>query len=458
MKKLLFIFMLLPLNLMAQYNWQALPNAPKSWRCDDVYFLTPKMGWVVSPYYTDSCWGTHGKWGQIWKTRDGGNTWQLLKDSSAIYYRSIGFADSLHGWMGNLADTRMFPCGRSTPDTVALYYTNDGGNTWAPVTGIPSPAPKGICGISVVNDSVVYAYGRFFGPPVLVKTMDRGKTWTSTDMSPYASVGLIDGWFWNQDTGFITGQDGANAVILHTVDGGATWQTVYHASRGDSDHVWKLSFPSRDTGYGSLECLYYGRHKRYFVKTVDGGKTWTEYPFISGYDEEGCGFINDSIGWIGGDNCAPTYITFDGGKNWQADNGFGVTTPPYQYCSDGFTINRFRRFGDTLMYASGNTVYKLSGKLTGVTELHKPFITTSCYPSPFKKQTTISYCLTQSCSKVLIEIYSTTGQKVFSVNAGLQMPGEHTYLFNKPLPPGVYFYKIIAGKLQATGKLVKINQ
>jgi hypothetical protein len=89
-------------------------------------------------------------------------------------------------------------------------------------------------------------------------------------MSPYASVGLIDGWFWSKDTGFITGQNGGNSVILHTVDGGATWQTVYSATRNDTDHVWKIFFPSRNIGYGSIEytgnLMYRGNYKTYFVK------------------------------------------------------------------------------------------------------------------------------------------------------------------------------------------------
>ena len=234
---LFLISLLTSLYSSAQYDWQALPSAPTTpFRFDDVYFLNPKMGWAVKPI------GGPVTLGEIWETRDGGNNWVRNFDSSQTYYRCVGFKDSLNGWIGNLCDTTI------SNDRIPLYATHDGGKNLIPVK-LPNPKPGGICGISVVTDSVIYAYGRYYGPPVLAMTKDGGNTWLTKDMSPYASVGLIDGWFWNKDTGFITGQDGSNSVILHTVDGGNTWQTVYHATRNDTDHVWKIFFPCRDTGY-----------------------------------------------------------------------------------------------------------------------------------------------------------------------------------------------------------------
>ena len=46
-----------------------------------------------------------------------------------------------------------------------LYATHDAGATWTPVLDIPGPQPTGICGLSVVNDSVAYGCGRYDGPP-----------------------------------------------------------------------------------------------------------------------------------------------------------------------------------------------------------------------------------------------------------------------------------------------------
>ena len=372
-KFLLTLGIIACLNLVkAQLSWQPLAAAPKSYRLDDFYFLNPKRGWVISPNYS---YMTPKKLGQIYRTNDAGLSWQLLVDSSKTFFRSIGFADSLNGWVGNLADSV------ATPDTVPLYRTKDGGTTWLPVTNIPSPRPKGICGISVVTDSVIYAYGRFYGPPVLIKTMDKGATWTSQDMSAYAS-GLVDAHFFDKDTGFVTGcyngtyQTGTQkALILSTFDGGATWQ-VRHQSTRVQEEVWKICFPSRKIGYATIE--YQGSttaSSTFFLKTTDGGITWTDMPFplISpkSYDMEGVGFINDTIGWIGGDCESPTYKTTDGGITWNPDLSFGKRTS-YIECNSpqGLTMNRFRKFGDTLMYASGYTVCRLSSPLVPIPYFH----------------------------------------------------------------------------------------
>ena len=445
---LLVVMIFSSLASSAQFDWQALPSAPTSpYRFDDIYFLNPKIGWAVKPIAAPVI-----NLGQIWETRDGGMNWKLNHDSSQTYYRCVGFADSLNGWIGNLADTTI------SNDTIPLYSTHDGGKTLQPIN-LPYPRPKGICGISVVTDSVVYAYGRYYGPPVLAMTKDKGKTWVTKDMSPYASVGLIDGWFWSKDTGFITGQNGANSVILHTVDGGNTWQTVYQATRGDTDHVWKIFFPSRNIGYGSIEYTgklqgYQTTYKTYFTCTTDGGKTWVEKPFITGYDEEGCGFINDSTGWIGGWS-GMNYITTNWGNTWKIDSSFAFQTLG-QYSPEPY-VNRFRRFGDTIMYAGGNTIYKLDTRITGISELKNTNAFVSNYPNPFTDKTTITYILQRPCRNVVIDIYNAQGQKASSKNLGFKNVGQNNYVFNEDLPAGVYYYSITTSDIKMCKKMIIIK-
>ncbi|HTB32273.1 MAG TPA: T9SS type A sorting domain-containing protein [Bacteroidia bacterium] len=450
MKRLLLLsvlFLLISIKLFAQYNWVVYPNTPSTPnRFDDVYFINPNQGWLVDPIEG------FGNYAKVYETRNGGVSWQLVQDSINAYLRSVGFIDSIHGFIGNLADTT------AAPDKVPMYYTNDGGKTLTPVN-FPVPRPGGICGISVVTDSVVYAYGRYYGPSVLAKTTDAGKTWKTYDMSPYASVGLIDGWFWSKDTGFVTGQNGSNSVILHTVDGGASWQTVYAATRNDTDHVWKIFFPSRNVGYGSIEYTghfneYPGSYNTYFVKTTDGGKTWAEHPFVPSYDEEGCGFINDTVGWIGGWT-GLSYKTMNGGNSWNIDSSFGISsipkTQPLPY------INRFRKFGDSLFYASGNTIYKLMlYKPDTMTQHTAPIVINNSFtnfPNPYNTQTTILYTIPRSSSYVTFEVYDAIGRKLFTQNLGAQMAGTHQMTYSQPLTPGEYTYTIITDNFKGTRKM-----
>lgn len=444
---LLITYCLIPEILFAQYNWFVYTGTPSTpGRFDDVYFINPYQGWLVDP--VDGYPNTFAK---IYETRNGGITWVLVHDSMKSYLRSVGFIDSLHGFIGNLADQTV------TADTIPMYYTNDGGITLTPVN-FPSPHPGGICGISIVTDSVVYVYGRYYGPSVLAKTSNAGATWKTYNMSPYASVGLIDGWFWNKDTGFVTGQDSANAVILYTFNGGQTWQTVYKATRNDTDHVWKIFFPSRYTGYGSIEYsgnnINNGDYNTYFVKTTDGGKTWSEHSFIPNYDEEGCGFINDTVGWIGGWT-GLSYKTTDGGNTWNIDSSFGISTikntQPLPY------INRFRKFGDTLMYSCGNTIYKLMlyKSAEGIVKLHAPFIgSLTNFPNPFNSHTTIFYTIPRTSTFVNFQVYDVTGKEVFEKVLGRQVAGEHRLYFGMILPSGEYYYTLTTDNFKATRKMM----
>jgi|GEM_PF-681859 len=461
MKRLLFLLLIIPFNLFSQYYWQGLTNAPKSWRNDDIYFLNANMGWAIHGSYQ---YYSNKQFAQVYGTKDGGNTWQLLKDSSKSFFRAVGFADSLTGWVGNLADTNNYGGAFYTHDTVPLYQTNDGGKTWTPAN-LPNPHPIGICGISVVNDSVVYAYGRWNSKMWnnnvgFVKTTNKGKTWVYHDMSAYF-YGMVDGWFFNQDTGFLTGASTTyKAQILETFDGGNTWQVSYCSTRKDTDEVWKIFFPSRDTGYASIEFQAFDNTKqknRYLVKTINAGNTWTEMPFVGPYDEEGIGFINDTVGWIGGDECWYTYITFDGGNTWAPDNGFGIASPPYQNCSDSYVMNRFRKINDTLMYACGNTVYKLSGKTTAINDLKKRVQNVENYPNPYSSATVIKYELSQACHNVKIDVYTASGQLIYSENLGAQSGGIHNYIFNKNVYSGAYYYTITSDEYVITREMIKVK-
>lgn len=411
-------------------QWATLPDAPESPRLDDIYFLTPSIGWAISPDYSYYYSFNPTKYGQVSYTNDGGNTWQARTDSVQTFFRCVGFADSLNGWIGNLG-------GNLTPDTVPLYYTNDGGFTLYPVTNIPNPKPRGICGISVVNDTVTYAYGRYYGPPVLLKTTDKGQTWNSIDMSPYAS-GLVDGYFTHPDTGFIIGGYGSpqQAIVLYTNDGGTTWSQKY-LSAISNKIGWKIMFPSRNIGYVAVQKLS-AVGTNILLKTTNGGMSWTELPFSnSNYNIEGIGFINDSIGWIGGDYSNSTcYITLDGGATWSADNSWGESNQ-YNQFGNGLAINRFRRFGDTLMYASGNTVYKYTKPAAGVNQIIDG-TRAHAYPVPAKDRLILTFGLSNTPGT--IRIYDAVGKQMMSVKEVLH---SEKFIDTSAYRNGTYFYEII---------------
>ncbi|MBC8048493.1 MAG: hypothetical protein H7Y00_16965, partial [Fimbriimonadaceae bacterium] len=201
----LLFFIISLFKISVAQVWQQLPNAPEAqYVNDDLFFINDNTGWMVN---LD---------GFIYKTYDGGDSWDTLIIQPGTAFRCIGFFDEMNGYAGNLGPGSWIT---ETTDTLPLYQTHDGGTTWTPVTTITGAEPACICGINIVNDSVAYAVGRYAGPTVILKTIDAGETWSSTDFSA-ETWSLIDTYFISEDTGIVVGGDGVRSVIYYTDNGG----------------------------------------------------------------------------------------------------------------------------------------------------------------------------------------------------------------------------------------------
>jgi photosystem II stability/assembly factor-like uncharacterized protein len=316
-------------------------NAPlASSRTDDIWFLDPETGWAVNSN------------GQIIHTTDGGDSW-VTQLKANVYFRCIGFANAQRGWCGTLTSGNR------------MFHTEDGGKTWLSVENLPSEAPSAICGLSVVNQQVVYASGTNFPdrPARMIKTTDGGQTWTAWEMAPLADL-LIDCFFTNEMTGWVVGgkspvgnpdRTNVKPVVLFTQDGGKTWVNRVESIQNQfppGEWGWKIQFLNERIGFVSLENFDEGA----ILKTSDGGATWVRLPINDeqrNANLEGVGFIDEKTGWVGGwgdrdFERRSSSATTDGGLTWRDANQIGKA------------INRFRFFGNpvTVGYASGETVYK----------------------------------------------------------------------------------------------------
>lgn len=393
-------------------------------RIDGLHFADSLRGWVAT--------GS----GTIQHTTDAGKTWVPQYSNPNLYFRSLMFSDSLHGWAGTLTTSSL------------MLTTSNGGANWTVVSNIPDPKPPGVCGLWVASPQVIYGVGSYSGPARLIKSADGGATWTAKDMSPLAST-LIDVHFFNELEGIIVGGRGVFpndivSVVLQTSDGGATWQERYLGTR-NSEWGWKISFPTRDTGYVSLE-RWSG--PMFVLKTVNGGVSWSELSFAD-YNEQGIGFVTTRMGWVGGsDN--PTFLTTDGGQTW--------TTAWW-----GEHVDRFQFLSPHCGYASGAAVYKYSDDVVGV----EPPIANapkslSAAPNPFKPQTTIRYRLAQSATVELF-VADPAGRVVRWLVRGSQNAGSNQIAWDgrsddgRELPAGIYLYVLHAGDQHEMGKLVRVR-
>jgi photosystem II stability/assembly factor-like uncharacterized protein len=321
MKKILALFIFLANTLASQSiatapYWQQLKTDEYKGKQDDIYFLNENMGWY--------CNGS----GKIYRTENGGKEWKLCFEKKGTFFRCIGFIDSLNGFAGNIG-TDYFP---NVSDTVPLYKTNDGGNSWTPVN-YKGPTVKGLCAIDIYREPVinsglpgqkahVYCGGRVGSPAFIMTSHDNGNSFVSESMEKYCKY-ILDIKFFNLKEGIICAAseeelDKSHALILSTNDGGKTWHKSYQSKR-PYELTWKGFFPSRKVGYVTIQSYDTSKamSQRYVAKTTDGGKTWKELPLVKDINvrEFGVAFTDEQHGWVGA--IPQGYETSDGGKTWK---------------------------------------------------------------------------------------------------------------------------------------------
>lgn len=338
--------------------WATLPTVPYKGKQDDIFFVDADTGW-----YGNGA-------GKIYKTGDGGASWVEVADKPGTYFRALGFLDAMHGFAGNIAPG-YFP---NVTDENALYETRDGGATWAAVAGLPLPKGAGICAIDIVKDrfvnagvlderTIVHAGGRVGGPALLLRSVDGGATWTAIDLGAQAAM-LLDVKFFDASNGIVVaGSDReverSHARVLRTTDGGASWSIVYESPR-PYEIGWKASFPTRDTGYVTVQSYDpdASRTARFVAKTTNGGKSWREQKLVDDakQNEYGVAFVNEDVGWVGASKSG--FATVDGGRTW---------TP----AALGRAVNKLRVVrtpdGGLVVYAIGVDVQKLDARLPAST-------------------------------------------------------------------------------------------
>jgi photosystem II stability/assembly factor-like uncharacterized protein len=237
------------------WSSKPLPNALS------LHFTDPKNGWAV------------GKNATLLKTTDGGNEWKpvdsmekligLPVESTSYNYgfRDIQFTDAQHGWLiGNFY-------GRARNNIGGVFTTDDGGVSWKRVP---------------ITIQTQFSSGRFT-PGV------------------YHSVKFTD-----VNTGSVTGEmydgEGRFFFVLHTRDGGKTWEQFRTPSRAthstqflDLANGWTAAFAPRE---GGAEAVVYDTT---LMRTDNGGMSWRNDFIAKGRRIRGVFFLSPTKGWAVGD-------------------------------------------------------------------------------------------------------------------------------------------------------------
>lgn len=295
--------MLTPSQTSAASGWELILDRPTP-AFQGIDFVSNDEGWLVAG-------------GGILHTTDGGATWQEAAKITAI---DIDFADAAHGWAVGYGGT--------------IYATADGGGTWSEQV---SGTSLHLSDVFALSPSEAFAVGSSegFGDLIelpfagaLVHTADGGTTWNAIELPPnswFSEINFVgdSGWAAGKRCGAVVnyGCPDATVVILRTADRGQTWT----ASELDDtlDQVRSLTFLDESTGWaigvscGEIDC------ESSVITTNDGGATWQRASSPPGMIADLV--VQDEMNaWAVTQTCELQFAncelylqrTNDGGKNW----------------------------------------------------------------------------------------------------------------------------------------------
>ena len=231
----------------------------------------------------------------IYYTSDGGATW--AKQTTATFTNSASFPNCVHFF--NATDG--WCMGDPISGEYEIYTTTNGGTTWTQVAGTNIPNPTsgefGVVGYySAVADTVWFGTnkGRVY------RSTDKGLTWTVSTVAAFSGK-YIKPTFRTGMHGLVQDKDaGTTGAICETFDGGVTWipvttsGTIYATDMAyvpGTENTWVSSGSA-----GNLGSSY----------SFNGGHTWTDFVGTAGSTYMQMTWVNNHCGFAGGANTSAT--------------------------------------------------------------------------------------------------------------------------------------------------------
>ena len=381
-------------------NWTIVSPEPVDtlWSWSDpalsLCFINPTTGWIIRTKGSFS----NMQGAVVYKTINGGNNWNKLTIPYADAGMYIQFVDANNGWI-MIYNSNLTGGG--------IFRTTNGGINWnsitIPVGGFPffinsntgwlMPVSPG--GSGTTSDSVR-------------KTTNGGLNWTAP-WGTNAQVGFNAIFFSDVNNGWAVGKNG---IVLHTTNGGSSWNYVTNTGINNSSYNSKAVF-----------------------------------------------FINSNTGWIGTDrdNEDPKVLyTNNGGNSWIIQN----TPIPQIQGDDIFSIFFYDANNGWLTADCGRICHTTNGGVKVInisTKIPSKYSLMQNYPNPFNPLTNIRFDLPKNGSVKLV-VFDALGREVTTlVNEKLKAGTYQVDWDGSGYPSGVYFYKLTTGEFSDTKKMLMIK-
>ena len=416
--KLIYVLLIALVTMLNAQTWEEigfnLPDGDTATHKTEITFANKDIGWMFT-YIRNK------KNGKLYKTTDGGKSWQIMKVYNSNYADAYSIEQDFFYII--FADSK-------------ILFTTDGGNTWNSNT-IQKYSGYAIGTLYFFDEK----RGITFGDHSWITT-DGGFTWNRKGEIYYPQ----DVYFYNEMVGWAVGYISPFGTdcgyVAKTTDGGSSWE-YQDSTFGEAVAHFGVEFLDSLNGFGVGGSV---------SKTIDGGKYWQNVNGVWGYD---VGFLDNKNGWISG--WGQIQKTSDGGENW---------TSQFDSRMDYLLIKIIVLKKDKAAYVLGinnnnYTATLLKADLSNITDIEEnkeaipnKFYLYQNYPNPFNPSTVISYRLPVT-GHVTLKIYDILGREVATLVNEQKSAGKYSVQWNgSQLASGVYISRLTAGKFNKSIKII----
>ncbi len=415
-----------------------------------------------------------GDEGAVALSTDKGYTWDWLYLPSPGSQGIMAFTHVGKDMIIAVGTGGMMFKGDLTTDPVTWELSCIAPEYWAPI----------LEDVEYIN-GVLYVSGR---NGYLCKSTDLGATWTQLAHTPDNFTAFYSMHWFDENNGVLVGERASEDAIYTTSNGGGTLVEVSWNVVGAQLNSVSFSAVNPMSGVAAGD-------DNVFMYTINGGAAWTAgvEDIVDGTDDlEECHMTSPLVAWAVGDD-GTICKTTDGGATWTMQTPLNVvdqmdvyfSTPTFGWVcgNDGYVMYtddgglNWTLIGEvTLGTKDVNAVYLHSygGKLwigadygdmltrtdaaTGDdTPINLPFQLGQNFPNPFNPSTTIKFSLPRD-GHVSLNVYDVSGHLVAKVLDRDMTEGDHEVGFRADgLASGVYFYRLTAGDMTTTKKMILLR-
>lgn len=215
-----------PIPLDTLYDWVRIGRVAND--LEDIWFTANNVGFITND-------------NSLFMSRDNGNTWTPIPNTTFANIFNLQFVDNQNGFVQGNNE---------------LGITNDGGNTWV-FKLLPSNSAEYF---QFVNATT----GFYLDPSKgLYKTYDAGNNWTSIPAPQFQQYQQnFPFYFLDSLTGFSMNNGNFNKLTNGGLSSAVITSNVTTYSQG----YYKMQFIDSSTGFSATP--------KGLIKTIDGGKTW----------------------------------------------------------------------------------------------------------------------------------------------------------------------------------------